>query len=89
MPTACDFPRIRGEFMGLEAAPGNPLGAKGAGEGAIVAVAAAIANAVSAALSSFGVNVRSLPLSPSRVWEAIHSAAAAPQSNADKSVHQV
>ena len=78
MPTAVDFPQIRGEFVGLEVAPGNPLGAKGAGEGAIVAVAAAIANAVSAALFSLGVNVRSLPLSPSRVWEAIQSAAMAP-----------
>ena len=59
LPTATDFPTIRGNFMELALAPGNPLGVKGAGEGGIVAVAAAVGNAVSAALSSFGVQVRS------------------------------
>ena len=71
LPTATDFPNIRGKFMELALAPGNPLGAKGAGEGGIVAVAAAVSNAVSAALSSFGVHVRDLPLSPPRVWQLI------------------
>ena len=82
LPTAADFPNIRGKFLELALAPGNPLGAKGAGEGGIVAVAAAIANAVSAALSSFGVQVRSLPLSPPRVWGLIReSSTAAPTAN--------
>ena len=48
LPTAADFPAIRGEFVQLALAPGNPLGVKGAGEGGIVAVAAAVSNAVSA-----------------------------------------
>jgi carbon-monoxide dehydrogenase large subunit len=73
VPTASDFPTIRGEFMELALAPGNPLGAKGAGEGGMVAVAAAVANAVSAALSSFGVQVFNLPMSPPNVWEMIRS----------------
>jgi carbon-monoxide dehydrogenase large subunit len=73
LPTAADFPAIRGEFMELALAPGNPLGVKGAGEGGIVAVAAAVTNAVSAALSSFGVQVRSLPISPPCVWRLIRS----------------
>ena len=60
LPSATDFPNIRGQFMELALAPGNPLGAKGAGEGGIVAVAAAVSNAVSAALSSFGVQIREL-----------------------------
>jgi len=76
MPTASDFPNIRGKFVELALAPGNPLGAKGAGEGGGVAVAAAIGNAVSAALSSFGVQVRDLPLSPPRVWQLIRQAPA-------------
>ena len=76
LPTATDFPNIRGEFMELALAPGNPLGAKGAGEGGIVAVAAAIGNAVSAALSSLGVQIRDLPLSPPRVWQLIQDAQA-------------
>jgi aerobic carbon-monoxide dehydrogenase large subunit len=73
LPTAADFPAIRGEFMELALAPGNALGVKGAGEGGIVAVAAAVANAVSAALSSFGVQVRSLPISPPNVWRLIRN----------------
>ena len=63
MPTATDFPRIAA--MTLEDAPStsNPLGAKGAGEGGIVATGAAAANAVAAALAPAGVVVRELPLS--------------------------
>jgi carbon-monoxide dehydrogenase large subunit len=71
VPTAADFPAIRGDFMELALAPGNPLGVKGAGEGGIVAVPAAVTNAVSAALSSFGVQVFDLPISPPRVWQLI------------------
>lgn len=73
LPTATDFPTIRAEFMEIGLAPGNPLGAKGAGEGGIVAVAAAVTNAVSAALSSFDVQVFDLPISPPNVWQLIHS----------------
>jgi carbon-monoxide dehydrogenase large subunit len=71
MPTAPDFPAVRGEFIALALAPGNPLGVKGAGEGGIVAVAAAVTNAVCNALSSFGVQIFDLPISPPRVWELI------------------
>ena len=71
LPTAADFPTIRGKFVELALAPGNPLGAKGAGEGGIVAVAAAVTNAVSAALSSFGVQILSLPISPPSIWRLI------------------
>jgi len=63
LPSAADFPHI--ESITLQDAPStsNPLGAKGAGEGGIVATAAAAANAVAAALASTGVVVRELPLS--------------------------
>lgn len=71
VPTAPDFPAVRGEFIALAPAPGNPLGAKGVGEGGIVAVAAAVTNAVCVALSSFGVQVVDLPISPPKVWELI------------------
>ena len=83
LPTATDFPNIRGAFMELALAAGNPLGAKGAGEGGIVAVAAAVSNAVSAALSSFGVQVRDLPLSPPCVWQLIRDAHAKSQMNGE------
>jgi carbon-monoxide dehydrogenase large subunit len=77
LPTASDFPRIRGEFVERALAPGNPLGAKGAGEGGIVPVAAAVSNAVSAALAPLGAEVRELPLSPPRVWGLVQAAKAA------------
>jgi len=65
LPTATDFPNVRGITLASHPALSNPLGVKGAGESGILAVAAAIGNAVSAAL---GVEVTELPLSPSRVW---------------------
>ena len=57
--------------------PTNPLGVKGAGEGGIVAAGGAIANAVADALAPLGVEIRSLPLRPSRLRELIRAAAAA------------
>ncbi len=71
MPTASDFPSIRAIALELKPSPNNPLGAKGAGEGGIIPVGGVIANAVAAALSSFGVQPRELPLSPPRVWQLI------------------
>ena len=67
LPTASDFPSI--EAITLEESPSalNPLGAKGAGEGGIVATGAAAANAVGAALAPLGVVVRTLPLSAKNV----------------------
>lgn len=79
MPSATDFPNIRSRFMELALAPGNPLGVKGAGEGGIVAVAAAVSNAVSAALSPFGVQIRELPLSPPRLWQLVQDSQAKSQ----------
>ncbi len=74
MPLATDFPHVRGVTLELRPSPSNPLGAKGAGEGGIVAVAATIANAVAAALAEFDVEPSELPLSPARVWRLIEDA---------------
>jgi carbon-monoxide dehydrogenase large subunit len=76
LPTATDFPNVRGETMQLYLSPSNPLGAKGAGEGGIVAVAAATANAVAAALASLGIEPNELPLTPPRIWQLIQKAKA-------------
>ena len=64
LPTATDVPAI--ETLTLEEAPStlNPMGFKGAGEGGIVAVAAAVGNAVARAL---GIDVTELPLSPANL----------------------
>ena len=76
LPTATDFPNVRGVTMELRRSPSNPLGAKGAGEGGIVAVAATTANAVAAALASLGVEPNELPLTPPRIWRLIQQAKA-------------
>ncbi|MEA2989504.1 MAG: aerobic carbon-monoxide dehydrogenase large subunit [Alphaproteobacteria bacterium] len=74
VPTASDFPNIRCVMTQDYPSPINPLGAKGAGEGGIIAAGGVIANAVADALRSFGVQPRELPLSPSRIWQLLHEA---------------
>ena len=54
--------------------PLNPLGAKGAGEGGIVAVGGAVANAVARALQPLGVEITELPLSVDNLARAIRKA---------------
>jgi aerobic carbon-monoxide dehydrogenase large subunit len=72
LPTASDFPRLRAVVMGVHPSPINPLGAKGAGEGGIIAVGGVMANAVANALQAFAVEPRELPLSPARIWQLIN-----------------
>jgi carbon-monoxide dehydrogenase large subunit len=74
LPTASDFPNLRCFVTDDHPSPINPLGAKGAGEGGIVAAGGCIANAVANALQTFGVEPRALPLSPSYVWELVRDA---------------
>src|SRR5205807_439952 len=71
IPTASDFPNIRAVVLQDHPSPINPLGAKGAGEGGIIAVGGVIANAVANALGSLGVEPRQLPLTPSYIWELV------------------
>ncbi|HTL03610.1 MAG TPA: xanthine dehydrogenase family protein molybdopterin-binding subunit [Vicinamibacterales bacterium] len=68
IPTIEDIARqLSSSFIENGDGPG-PYGAKGAGEGGILAVAAAIGSAVNEAAS---VTIRDLPLTPERVWRAI------------------
>ena len=55
LPTATDFPNLRCVVLDDYPSPINPLGAKGAGEGGIIAAGGCMANAVANALQSFGV----------------------------------
>lgn len=74
MPTSTAFVRI--DAITLAEAPSrlNPLGAKGAGEGGIVATGAAAANAVAAALAPVGVVIRDLPLSAAMIGDILRGA---------------
>jgi carbon-monoxide dehydrogenase large subunit len=74
LPLATDFPNLRGVVLDDYPSPINPLGAKGAGEGGIIAAGGCMANAVANALSSLGVQPRELPLSPGYIWELVQAA---------------
>jgi carbon-monoxide dehydrogenase large subunit len=74
LPTASDFPNLRAVTMDLHPSPINPLGAKGAGEGGMIAAGGVIANAVANALRSFDVDLRELPLTPPRIWAMVQAA---------------
>ena len=66
LPTAAEIPPVDVLLSQDAPAPGNPLGAMGAGEGGVNAAGAAVANAVRDALGLAG-GVGQLPLSPARV----------------------
>ena len=74
LPTSMDVPEFETAVLDLAPSPLNPLGVKGAGEIGIVATGAALANAVSQALSTLGVEVHDLPLSPDRLMSLIRQA---------------
>lgn len=65
LPTALDVPDIETCYVEVPS-PTHPYGARGVGEPPIVSPPAAMANAVAAAT---GKRVRSLPLTPERVWQ--------------------
>jgi len=74
VPVATDYPQLRAISLEAHPSPNNPLGAKGAGEGGIIPVGGAVANAVAAALSALGAEPRVLPLTPARVWQLVQDA---------------
>jgi CO/xanthine dehydrogenase Mo-binding subunit len=69
IPTAMDIPIIETHLMENRDGPG-PFGAKGIGEGPVIAVAPAIADAV---YDAVGVVIYDLPLTPERVWSALNA----------------
>jgi carbon-monoxide dehydrogenase large subunit len=77
LPAAADMPPLELWIREEDPSPTNPLGVKGAGEDGIVAAGGAVANAVADALAPLGVEIRALPLRPSRLRELIRAAARA------------
>ncbi|MDB5599804.1 MAG: carbon-monoxide dehydrogenase [Xanthobacteraceae bacterium] len=71
IPISTDYPHIRAISLEQYPSPNNPLGAKGAGEGGIIPVGGVVVNAIASALRSFGVEPRSLPLTPPHIWQLI------------------
>jgi carbon-monoxide dehydrogenase large subunit len=73
IPVAAGLPELVTDTVETPS-PMNPLGIKGVGELPTVAAPAAIANAVLDALSGFGVRHIDTPLTPEKVWRAMHAA---------------
>jgi len=76
IPRAADIPEY---VLGSTVTPSpvNPLGVKGCGEAGTIGATPAIANAVLDALEPLGIAHLDLPLTPERVWRAVHTRATA------------
>jgi aerobic carbon-monoxide dehydrogenase large subunit len=73
IPRADDLPSISVTSRDVPS-PTNPLGVKGAGEGATVGAPGAVIHAILDALSPLGVTHIDMPATPERVWQAIQAA---------------
>ena len=78
MPTCLDLPQIEAIMVEVPN-PNHPLGARGAGEIAIVPPMAAVANAI---YNAIGIRMTELPMSPPRLLKAILAQSGALESQA-------
>jgi carbon-monoxide dehydrogenase large subunit len=76
VPTAVETPHWE-TAKTVTPSPHHPLGAKGVGESPTVGAPPAIANAVVDALSHLGVKHLDIPITPEKIWRAIHKQDAA------------
>jgi carbon-monoxide dehydrogenase large subunit len=72
VPSAADLPHFDTGNT-VHEAPGNPIGAKGVGEAGCIASTPAVVNAALDAVRHLGVTDILMPLTPERVWRALHS----------------
>jgi aerobic carbon-monoxide dehydrogenase large subunit len=79
MPRAADVPLV-GVADHPSPAKTNPLGVKGCGEAGCAGGLASVMNAVIDALAERGIRHLDMPLTPFRIWQALHATEAAPQS---------
>lgn len=77
IPTALEVPDWETGYT-YTPSPHHPIGAKGIGESATVGSPPAVVNAVIDALKPYGVRHADMPLTPSRVWEAMTGRAVPP-----------
>jgi len=68
IPRICDVPPAFDTILVENGDGPGPGGAKGMGEGAILPVAPAIANAL---FSKYGIRITDLPMTPEKVWRAL------------------
>jgi carbon-monoxide dehydrogenase large subunit len=72
VPKAWDLPGFETGHTATPS-PRTALGVKGIGESATIGSTPAVANAVLDALATFGVEHLDLPLTPEKIWRAIHA----------------
>ncbi len=77
IPTALEVPTWETGST-VTPSPHHPIGAKGIGESATVGSPPAVVNAVVDALKPFGIRHADMPLTPSRVWDAMQGRPTAP-----------
>lgn len=68
IPRISDVPPVFDTILVENGDGPGPGGAKGMGEGAILPVAPAIANAL---FSTYGIRITDLPMTPEKVWRAL------------------
>jgi aerobic carbon-monoxide dehydrogenase large subunit len=73
LPRAADFPALDVVHVEFPSTV-NELGIKGVGESGVIAPGAMIAGAVEDALADYGVEITRLPVTPSRVFDALRAA---------------
>jgi carbon-monoxide dehydrogenase large subunit len=74
MPRSDRVPSIISKIVEV-LSPTNPLGIKAGGEGGTTAAPAAIVSAVVDALAAYGIEDIKMPVTPYRIWQAIHGKA--------------
>ena len=70
-PSAAELPLFETNNL-VTPSPLNPLGVKGIGEATTIGSTPAVHNAVMDALSPLGIRHLDMPLSPAKIWRAIH-----------------
>jgi carbon-monoxide dehydrogenase large subunit len=86
LPKARQLPTFELEHIETPA-PGNPLGAKGAGEAGTIAAPPTIVNAVLDALAPLGVTAIDMPLRPEKIWRLMQRGSSEPvKDSADQAV---
>ncbi len=73
IPSATKLPTLEVDHTETPT-PRNPLGAKGIGESGTIGSTAAVHNAVIDAVAHLGVEHIDMPVTPARIWEALHAA---------------
>ena len=71
VPSSLEAPRIETDST-VTPSPHNPIGVKGVGETGAIASSQAFVNAVCDALAPYGVVHIDMPVTPEKVWKAIH-----------------